>query len=379
MALGLTHTGVTKRLPDMVETHQWAAVERSVPQKQPGEGAVMEANRQTLLAKLAPLFGPRTENLAVEALGHVLSGSTPARRALSDLLRAGGADLGKIARVRTQATGDGGERPDLVGMDQKDGERLLIEAKFWAGLTDNQPVSYLRRLAPDGGDPCALLFIAPAARLEPLWNELLRLAREAGPSPKRREDAIELRSAEVGESTFLVLTSWRNLLHRMAAQVSAAGESHTETDIRQLHGLAEQQDDEAFLPLRREEFGPEFPRRLLNLRRLVDDATDRARSRKILGTEGLKVTPWADGYGRYVRIVDQTPWFGIHHGLWAGTYPTPLWLCFWDGAPESVKRCDDIQVFNGRDVPIDLPVGKEFDLILDAAVKRLERIGRLIT
>lgn len=29
----------------------------------------MTANRTTLLAQLAPLFGPQTENLAVEALG----------------------------------------------------------------------------------------------------------------------------------------------------------------------------------------------------------------------------------------------------------------------------------------------------------------------
>ena len=338
----------------------------------------MEANRRTLLAKLAGMFGAQTENLAVAALGHVLSGSLPARRALSDLLRAGGADLGELARVRTQATGDGGERPDLVGLDQTDGERLLIEAKFWAGLTDNQPVNYLRRLAPPGGDPCALLFVAPAARLEPLWNELLRLAREAGLSPKRREDATELRSAVVDDSSFLVLTSWRNLLDGMAAKVGSAGEAGTEMDIRQLRGLAEQQDTEAFLPLRSEEFAPETPRRLLGLRRLIDDATERAREKGFLDTKGLKMTPWSHGYGRYVRIVHWTPWFGVHYGLWAGTRHTPLWLCFSDGAPEPLKGSHDPQVFNGRDVPIYLPVGQEYDAVLDAVVKQLGQIEGLI-
>ena len=338
----------------------------------------MEANRQTLLAKLAPLFGAQTENLAVEALGHILSGSKPARRAVSDVLRAGGADIGQVVQVRTQATGKDGARPDLVGFDERGAERLLIEAKFWAGLTRNQPVTYLKRLASDGGDPCALLFVAPVARQEPLWNELFRLAGGVGRLPIRREDATELRSAEVDDSTFLVLTSWGNLLHRMAAQVGAAGESHTETDIRQLQGLAEQQDDEAFLPLRPEEFGPEFPRRLRNLRGLVDDATDRAREKEIVGTEGMRVTPQVDGYGRYVRMGDQTPWFGIHYGLWAGTRPTPLWLCFSGGAPESLKGRDDPQVFYGRDVPIYLPVGKEYDAVLDAVVKRLKAIGELI-
>ena len=98
----------------------------------------MEANRQTLLAKLAPLFRAQTENLAVEALGHILSGSKPARRAVSDVLRAGGADIGQVVQVRTQATGKDGARPDLVGFDERGAKRLLIEAKFWAGLTDNQ-------------------------------------------------------------------------------------------------------------------------------------------------------------------------------------------------------------------------------------------------
>ena len=40
----------------------------------------MTAHHQTLLAKLAPKFGPQTENLAVDALGHILSGSKAARR-----------------------------------------------------------------------------------------------------------------------------------------------------------------------------------------------------------------------------------------------------------------------------------------------------------
>ena len=67
----------------------------------------------------------------------------------------------------------------------------------------------------------------------------------------------ELRSAGTSIGPYLMLTSWRSLLDRMAAKASAAADSHAEIDIRQLRGLAEQQDAaEAFLPLRREELGP---------------------------------------------------------------------------------------------------------------------------
>jgi hypothetical protein len=47
----------------------------------------------------------------------------------------------------------------------------MIEAKFWAGLTDRQRVHYLRRLEHNRA---LLLFVAPAQRLESLWPELER-------------------------------------------------------------------------------------------------------------------------------------------------------------------------------------------------------------
>ncbi|MDE0393255.1 MAG: hypothetical protein OYK82_00605 [Gammaproteobacteria bacterium] len=75
----------------------------------------------------------------------------------------------------TQANGEDGARRDLVGFDERGAERWLIEARFWAGLTENQTLSYLRRSASDGGDSCALLFVAPAVRRAPLWHELFRL------------------------------------------------------------------------------------------------------------------------------------------------------------------------------------------------------------
>ena len=86
----------------------------------------------------------------------------------------------------------------------------------------------------------------------------------------------ELRSARIGVGPYLMLTSWRSLLGRMAAKVSAAADSHAEIDIRQLQGLAEQQDAEAFLPLKQEELGPQLPRRVIDLSGLVDDAVRRA-------------------------------------------------------------------------------------------------------
>ena len=157
------------------------------------------------------MFGPQTENLAVEALGHILSGSEAARGALSELLHAGGASVGQVAQVRTQDASEDGARPDLAGVDRDGEKRILIEAKFWAGLTENQPGGYLERLE-SAPQPSALLFVAPAQRMDVLWAELCRRLPESAldVALDSHGDADELQSAKIGVGPYLMLTSWRS-------------------------------------------------------------------------------------------------------------------------------------------------------------------------
>ncbi len=350
----------------------------------------MTAHRQTLLAKLAPKFGTKTEDLVVEALGHILLESEAARRTLSNVIAGGGANVGEIAQIRIQATGEEDERPDLAGFDRDGRERVLIEAKFWAGLTGNQPVTYLERLPSDM--PSALLFVAPAARVEILWNELQRSVAksQSGIMLDRGSEANELRSANAGGSRYLLLTSWQALLGSMATQAAAASDSHTEKNIEQLRGLATQQDEDAFLPLRREELGPDFPRRMLRLHRLIDDATQRAIKDGFANVESLNVTPRRWGYGRYVRLADTVePWFGISFDDWALHRETPLWLWFQKKytqrkalrALEPLRQRDPSELFGHPEnptVPVELPVGVEYEAVLDAVVERLKEVADLI-
>jgi len=353
----------------------------------------MTTNRRTLLAQLAPMFGPQTENLAVEALGHILSGSEAARSALSELLQAGGAGIGPVAQVRTQDAGEDGARPDLVGSDQDGEDRVLIEAKFWAGLTSNQPRGYLKRLG-SAPQPSALLFVAPAQRLDSLWPELCRLAKSAS-GIALDSDAEGLQSARIGDGPYLMLTSWRTLLGRMAAKVSAAADSHTEIDIRQLQGLAEQQDKEAFLPLRREELGPQLPRRVIDFTGIVEDVVGRVRKTDWVSTEGSKLVGTATSYGIWLTFPraekvfgELSSYFGISYGHWARHRDTPLWVWFWDTPAELRRMLDPLRdvnppriigTGNKLSVPIELPVGKERGAVLDTVVNRLLEIARLIT
>ena len=332
----------------------------------------------TLLAHLTPRLTDRVEDMAVEALGYIFSKSPSSIDALNRVLKSGVTELSPVMRVQTQVSDTNLARPDLVGFDEQGKERVLIEAKFWAGLTDNQPNGYLERLPSDG--PSVLLFVAPETRRDTLWAELRR---------RVVSDLVDvsgsdgLWSGRVPDSSrYLVLTSWRSLLGQMANQSSEAGDSSAQIDIRQLQGLTERMDEEAFLPIQAAELAPAFPRRMLGLRTLVDDATQRGVSEGWINNSGLRMTPLPTGYGRYMRLGGSTVWFGISFDLWAGSSDTPLWL---DHRPVNnhavplgqLRRI--LGMSHGEEyVPIPLSVGVVYQAVLDGVVDELQRLGREI-
>ncbi len=348
---------------------------------------------ETLLAHLAWKLSSRHEDIAVEALGFILK-SDSTLRAIEGVLEDGGADVGKIARIQTQVSGDGETRPDLVGFDQHDVECVLIEAKFWAGLTANQPNAYLDRLAPGK----ALLFVAPESRLETLWPELRR--RADSDRLLSILDRTSLKSAATDDGKHLMMISWADLLDRL----QGAADSSSRNEIRQLRGLVHRVDDESgYPPLRPEELAPEIPRRLLSLERLIGDATARAVEQGYADIKGLNVTPYPGGYGRprgygrYLSLKGAIAWFGIGLNWWVrgGYSDTPLWLSFglskdegyrarWPDtsrALEPLKRRDPPECLEENQallVPIALPTGVEYDAVLDAVVERLREIADLI-
>ena len=334
----------------------------------------------TLLAYLVPRVTPSTENTAIEALAYILSRSAACRGALRDVLRSGGSEIDLIARVETEVSGEKGGRPDLAGFDEHGKERLLIEVKFWAGLQPGQPNAYLKRLIQSGATgPSALLFVAPAARLETLWAEVRRRAQDkfdVSESPDRQSVAV------VGSECRLMLTSWAALLGRMAARAGEAGESGVESDIRQLQGLAARMDEDAFLPLQSEEFAPEFPRRMRGLRRLIRDATAGAKAAGCVSRSG-NYRAYLGGFGRRILLCGASVWFGVDFNRWAKRGETPLWIYFSKGmVGATVSRSQFCRALglsgDENSIAIHLPVGVEYDAVLKDVVDQLEGIGRKI-
>ena len=316
----------------------------------------MTTAENTLLAHIVPMYG-KTEVMATEALRYILQQSEAARRALESMLINVGVEVGSLTRFQTEVTGEEGERVDLVCYDEAGTERVLIEAKFWAGLTDNQPNTYLARLPEDTHS--ALMFVAPAQRIETLRPELCRRAEEQHKLTVTSDTSAsgELRGVSIdSDGHKMMLTSWRAVLEQMESRASTAGDLAAVKDIEQLHVLTERMDSDAFLPIHSDELGQDFPRRMLNMVRLVDDATQKAVANDWADTDGLRVAPQWYGFGRYLRLNGVVAWLGIDFRYWSGQGESPIWLHSQDG-----KWSD----------PINLPTSVEYPVVLDFVVEQL--------
>jgi len=120
-----------------------------------------------LFGHLASRFSTQPENLATEALAFIVNRSATMREELRTIFVRTGIELPPLARFQSQAGDEQGNIPDSIGLDARGVERLVVENKFWAGLTENQPVGYLDRLPAEGG--AVLVFVVP--RLSMVWSE----------------------------------------------------------------------------------------------------------------------------------------------------------------------------------------------------------------
>lgn len=351
----------------------------------------------TLLAYLVPRLTSRVEDTATEALTFILNKSPACSDALGQLLLEGeGAyHLDALTRFDTQVTYEDGSRPDMVGYDREGGKRLLVESKFWATLLEGQASGYFDQLEETG--PGVLLFIAPDTRLEILWGEIQR-QMESGPEGIKLESiesSSQVRRAKVIGTDYrnkrLMLVSWSLVLDRLSAAVSR--DSLVAGDIRQLRGLAQRQDDEAFQPIKTDELSPSVPRRLQWLNSLIDDAIEsRGRKEGWISVRGFRATPQRDGYGRYFRfrsdLGDAIPgelFLCVNYYLWATSGDTPLWLWVGGGVPVNLallrEKFPSVLESEGGsgsfDVPIYLTPGVEYGRVLDDVVGQVKAIWKM--
>jgi hypothetical protein len=337
-------------------------------------------------------FSQVNEDVATDALAYVLESSEYARNGMAKLLRGIVPDLPAL-RFKTQQT-EGTIRPDMWGFADNHA-RVFVENKFWAGLTDNQPVSYLKQLA-SYPQPTVLLVIVPAAREQTLWRELSHRLTDAGISISERDvPAGVARSVVTQLGPMLALTSWTNVLSVLEHE--AVDDPGARGDLVQLRALCDSADADAFTPVSHREMSDQrMPAFVLQLSSIVQSAVDIAVTEKALFIGGLRPQASWDRIGRYARLSgDSTEgagvWFGIHFELWKNHGTTPLWLVFSDGGfgrGQEVRPLIEpwasqngfLTVTTDHDIAIalEIPIGEEKDGVVRSLVNDLKSVTTVL-
>lgn len=332
--------------------------------------------------------------MATEALAYLVESSNSVRHGMMKLLR-GLVDVPDL-RFKTQQAvqkENGSIRPDMWGFDLT-APRVFVENKFWAGLTDNQPVPYLRQLAicPQ---PSILLVVAPAAREHTLWRELQRRLHENDIAFSEHGAAAGVFSSVATQlGPILALTSWANVLS--ALEHETVDEPSVRADLVQLRALCDAADSDAFTPVSGEELSNQrIPALLLQLSAVVKTAVELAVSREILDLGGTTQQSSSERIGRYSYFGghvegNERPgaWLGIHLRLWKKHGATPLWAVFhstkWGQASMAEALLaqwasdNNVPTFNDEDgsfvVALEIPAREEKSVVVETIVNRLQQM-----
>ncbi len=335
------------------------------------------------------------EPAATQALAFILSRKPEMVLAISQMLQI---DF-KPGRVAAEKVEDESKsRVDLTIHDSEGKVRILIENKFWAGLTEAQPLGYLDKLSELRS---ALLFIVPEKRMRTIWDELRDRCEKGKRGFNNKTYSQNIYLARVKDKNLFV-TSWSYVLEQLSEKADSIGQERIKQDIMQLRGLTKQMDLDAFLPLRESEVSDQWlARRVMNYAGLIDAIIEELESRKI----AVKKATSAGGslqsayFGRYFILHDRfLVWLGLSFDQWKKWGKSPLWLTFdksntkksgknryyWDDGMPNYERIQKIlknQMIEKENheehfyTPIRLKIGAERESIVEDAVSQITKIA----
>jgi hypothetical protein len=272
-----------------------------------------------LLAHLIDGFKDGHENMATKALYHVVTSHVMARNVLTAMAASIGHPVPPDLRFQLQQRDPQYGQPDLIGVDDKGRAVLVIEAKFWAGLTEHQPVSYIKLLPEERSG--IVLFLAPAERISALTAQLAYRCQMAGYQTTTGADDSSFSIGTHG----LGVISWATLLHRMLDVARSKGDDGAVSDIHQLLCLCEHIENASFIPFKPEEISSlETPRRMLDLSRILSGLADAGVAHGIW-THGRVGSADCQVYYK-IWIGPLMAWLQFSASLWRELKLSPFWI-----------------------------------------------------
>jgi len=257
------------------------------------------------------------EDIATEGITYILKLSMSARNSLKKYLFNNiGIKFDDINYI-TQKTGENRERLDISGIDENGIEKIIIEAKFWASLTENQPSEYLKRLKEN----TVLLFICPNLRKISLKNEIeTKLVIN---NTKYTNDNFIYK---MENNKYIIITDWASILEIIKSSLLINHENTLVSDIDQLIGFCEVVDNSSFLPIRDSDLSPSIAKRVNSYCDILDKIVDKLKSDLNANTTGYKATNQKYGYTRYLSIKNFGFALDFNMKMWELNADTPFWV-----------------------------------------------------
>lgn len=335
---------------------------------------------ESVLGQVA-LQASHPENVATEALAYILRKSERARAALGQYFVSMGAAATPDLDYQTQAAVDEEGTPDLVGHDAQGEVRVVLEAKFWAGLTAHQPVSYLARLARDS----VLAFVVPSRRVDLLWGELLTRLRAANVACIERASTGPYRAAALADGKHVLLFNWGSMLAVLQDRLLLDGDQARTEDVRQLQGLCVGMAEAGFPPLGDSELTSGLWRRIAHLANLVPAVVTLLEERGVASSAGSRVSSGPGWTSQKIRIRGFDVHLTFDTDACGRFLPTPFWLQLPAAARQHVtalalERPPRLIAHPWGGYPyvaLRTPVGVERDEVISALARECEAIAAM--
>lgn len=274
-------------------------------------------------------------------------------------------------------------KPDLVIYDSENKPRLIVENKFWAGLTDAQPVKYLKTL-PDDEIDSLLVFVVPKTRSPIIWRELIQRCDDADIEVRKVDHHFDVVLTKLTcGNRHIGVTNWETVL------ATLINIPKVQEDVRQLRALTDLMDAEAFLPIQPEELlNVDLARRLMNYADLAERVVEELKHRQVGDKDGLQAASSIYYSGTYLRLKKKLEvWLGFDFDLWQENGTTPMWCRIQDTllnpANASIHRLEDkfpgtLDRNGWKCIPIRLKTGVESDRVVEDAADQMGRIAEQI-
>ncbi|VAW65113.1 hypothetical protein MNBD_GAMMA08-2505 [hydrothermal vent metagenome] len=266
--------------------------------------------RKSLLSHIAGNFISEYENVANSSIAYLLNEYPASQTTLKQLIEVEEVPSYYVTELSTESNG----RPDITGLDNDGNKVVIIEGKFWANLTENQPVNYLNELSGEG----KLLFLAPEKRLSSLKLEIEK--RLGGPNSR------------------IIILSWNEFLDLIEKENNKDHNNFLASDLLQLKELCRKMDSEGLPPLSQSDLDPMNGRISFQLTSLLDECHSKLKQWEHCDFNKLQKTSSMYGYGFYFKAYEFTcRLYFSNHKWYIRDTKTPFWLVIQKSWKDSIQ------------------------------------------